>query len=56
MSKSHDVPSGDQQTCASDGKAPVAARELTRREQIIAGLKMVAVAVLFLLAIWLFEH
>jgi hypothetical protein len=56
MSKSHDVPSGDQQTCASNPEAPGAVRELTRREQLIAGLKMVFFAALFLLAIWLLEH
>ncbi|GAU09860.1 hypothetical protein [Desulfoplanes formicivorans] len=55
MSKAHCVSSNDEQTRASAPEAHIADKRLTNREQFIAGLKMITIAALFLLAIWLLE-
>ena len=56
MNKANSPSSNDEQTRTSNPEVDIVIRELTGKEQLIAGLKMAAIAGIFLLTIWLLER
>lgn len=55
MNKLNVPSSTDEETRTSNPEADIPIKKLTQKEQLIVGLKMAAIAGIFLLAIWLLE-